>query len=194
MHLFHSYSVDTFKIPHSIRDNLWISINVKGLRYLLNLSKNLHALKRPDIMRPSFAPFRVYSKAWGGRNPPIPSEGIPSKSISILFLQSIYMSHKLFIAFSAFSNCNSEDPTTLLHSYSCCIPRPPHSPYFTSTTFIKQCQLLVFSVQSLQPLISSYCSNETKINSTNIIKNHITLVSPLFNISNQAKCHINDRF
>jgi hypothetical protein len=36
-HLFHCYSVDTFKIPHSILDSPWSSIDIQVLKYLLNL-------------------------------------------------------------------------------------------------------------------------------------------------------------
>jgi len=36
IHLFHCYSVDTFKIPHSILDSSWSSIDIQVLRYLLN--------------------------------------------------------------------------------------------------------------------------------------------------------------
>jgi hypothetical protein len=149
---------------------------------------------KPDTMQPSFAPLRLHSTAWDGRIPSMPSKGVPFEINFSFSLQSICTSHKLFLAFSTFSNCNSEDPTNLLHSYSCYIFYPPHSPYFTTKTFIKPYQLSVFPLQSVQPLTSFSFNNKININSTNVIKNNITLVSPLFNISNSAKCQINNRF
>jgi len=194
MYSFHWHSVDTFKIPDSILDNPWSPIDIQGLRYLLNYSRNLHAFMKPDTMRPSFASLCLNSTTWDGRNPSMSSKEISFDINFTFFVQSIRTSHKLFLAFSTSSNCNSENPTTLLHSYSCYIPRPPHSPYFTTTPFIKQCLLLVFSLQSLHPLTSSSFSNKMNINSSNVTKIHITSVSPIFNISNQHKYHINNRF